>query len=218
MNDPMTAPTPTGLIPLDDAVDRLRAGGVVAFPTETVFGLGADALNPEAVERVYAMKGREKGKAMPVIVADLAMARRVTDGLTDRTRLLAEAFWPGPLTIVCPAKESIRGIVTAGGDTVALRTPGLPWLCELIRQVDRPLIAPSANRAGAEPAKAVDDLLRAFSRELTDGDLACCAPIGEIPIGQRPSTIIIPGTGPGDDRVIRQGPVTEADLLRVGVH
>jgi len=212
----MTAPTPTGLISLDDAVDRLRAGGVVAFPTETVFGLGADAMNPEAVERVYAMKGREKGKAMPVIVADLSMAEIVIDGLTGRARLLAQAFWPGPLTIVCPAKDSIRGIVTAGGDTVAVRTPGLPWLCELIRQVGRPLIAPSANRAGAEPARNVEDLRRAFGQELTEGDLAYCTPIGAIASGQRPSTIVIPGSGPGEDRMLREGSITKAELLRIG--
>ena len=215
----MTEQTQNGTIALDEAVERLRAGGVIAFPTETVFGLGADATNPAAVERVYVIKDRPRRQPMPVIVADLAMADAVTDGLIGRARRLAEAFWPGPLTLVCPASAAIDGIVTAGGDTVALRAPGLPLLCELIRELGRPIIAPSANRAGGEPARSIEDLRIIFAQELSTGELACFLPTNPPPDsmtpGREPSTIVVPGDQPGGDEVLRAGPITAEDLLRV---
>jgi len=209
----MTEPTsPTGTISLHAALDRLGAGGVIAFPTETVFGLGADATNPAAVERVYAIKGRPRTNPMPVVVADLAMAETLTDGLTGRARRLAEAFWPGPLTLVCPARDAVIGIVTAGGDTVALRTPGLELVCELIRALGRPLIAPSANRTGADPARTIEEVRSAFAREIEADELACYAPAAIKTPGSAPSTIVIPGETPGTDRVLRAGPITIDDL------
>jgi L-threonylcarbamoyladenylate synthase len=211
----MTTPTPSGTITREAALDRLRAGMVIAFATETVWGLGADATNADAVERVYGMKGRPKHKPMPVLVADLAMADGITTGLSGRARRLAEAFWPGPLTLVCPAARSIPGIVTGGGDTVAMRAPGLPALLELIRLLGRPIIAPSANRSGESPARTIDELRAHFADELACGTLACFAPPGSTGRGSEPSTIVAPGDRPGADRVLRDGPITAEELARI---
>ncbi len=207
--------TGAGTIPLEDALGHLRAGGALGFPTETVFGVGADALDPAAVERVYAIKGRPSDKPMPVLVADLEMAGSITASIPDRARRLADAFWPGPLTIVCPAAETIRGVVTAGGDTVALRAPGLPVLLELVRAYGRPIIAPSANRAGEPPAESLEEFQRVFAEELRSGDLACYCPAGAEITTSQPSTIVIPGDRQGDDTILRPGPIPAEALAAI---
>lgn len=204
-----------GPIPLDEARDHLRSGGALGFPTETVFGVGADALNPAAVERVYAIKGRPSDKPMPVLVADLEMAGSITASIPERARRLADAFWPGPLTIVCPASDSIRGVVTAGGDTVALRAPGLPLLLELVRALGRPVIAPSANRAGEPPAETLAEFQRVFADELASNALACYCPAGAETTTGQPSTIVIPGERQGGDTILRPGPITADSLAAI---
>ena len=127
------------------AVELLRAGEVVALPTETVYGLAANALDAEAVARIYEAKGRPAHNPVIVHVASLEMAKRcVADwpALGDR---LAKAFWPGPLTMVLPRAKHIPDIVTAGGETVGVRWPSHPFIQEVIRACDFPLAAPSAN-------------------------------------------------------------------------
>ncbi|MCB9838768.1 MAG: threonylcarbamoyl-AMP synthase [Phycisphaeraceae bacterium] len=206
---------PAGTITLEAALDRLAAGEVVAFPTETVWGLGADATNPDAVERVYELKGRPRDKPMPVLVADLGMARSLTPGLTGRALRLAQAFWPGPLTIVLPATPAIPPIVTADGGTVAVRAPGHSGLLDLVRRLGRPVIAPSANRAGQPPATTLGDTLAAFPEQIATGALACYVPEAPFRAGATPSTIVIPGDTPGADVVVRQGPVTALQLAQI---
>ncbi len=132
-----------------DAARTLRAGGLVAFPTETVYGLGADAANGEAIARLYAAKGRPRFNPLIVHVPDIAAARRF--GVFDPTaERLAAAFWPGPLTLVVPrAKDAaISELATAGLDTVALRAPAHPVAQQLLRAFGGTIVAPSANRSG----------------------------------------------------------------------
>ncbi len=133
---------------LSAAVDRLRAGGLVAFPTETVYGLGADALNPDAVARVFAAKGRPSTNPLIVHVADSAMAQTLASTWPAIADRLAAAFWPGPLTLVLPKAAHIPAPVTAGGPTVAIRAPDHPIALELLRRFGGPLVGPSANRSG----------------------------------------------------------------------
>jgi L-threonylcarbamoyladenylate synthase len=127
----------------------LRKGGLVAFPTETVYGLGADATNPQAVAALYAAKGRPAFNPLIAHVADLASAERL--GLFDAAaRDLAGAFWPGPLTLVVPARSDgpVCDLARAGLSTIALRVPSHPLARKLIAAVGRPIVAPSANRSG----------------------------------------------------------------------
>ena len=126
----------------------LRAGGLVAFPTETVYGLGADATNSDAVLRIYETKGRPRFNPLIVHVADLEMARRYVE--FSPLALQLASFWPGPLTLVLPRRPDaeLSDIVTAGLGTVGIRVPAHPLAQALIRAADRPIAAPSANRSG----------------------------------------------------------------------
>ncbi len=110
-----------------EAAEFLAAGGLVAFPTETVYGLGADGLNPEAVARIYVAKGRPATNPVILHVADVAQAQALVTRWPAEAQRLAERFWPGPLTLVLPAADTVPAIVRAGGPTVALRCPAIPW-------------------------------------------------------------------------------------------
>jgi L-threonylcarbamoyladenylate synthase len=130
------------------AAEIIRAGGLVAFPTETVYGLGADALNPAAVDRIYAAKGRPPTSPLIVHVGSIEVARQLTTGWSGTANRLARRFWPGPLTIVVAKHPAIPERVTAGLGTVGLRLPAHPVAQALIRAAGLPLAAPSANRFG----------------------------------------------------------------------
>lgn len=132
---------------IDRAVSILRAGGVIAFPTETVYGLGADARNAAAVQRVFDIKGRPSTNPVIVHVADATVGRRFASEWPDAATALVERFWPGPLTLVLPKVDAIVPAVTAGRSTVGLRAPDHPRTLELLRQFNGPLIGPSANRS-----------------------------------------------------------------------
>lgn len=131
-----------------EAVGRLRAGGVVAFPTETVYGLGADALSEAAVGRVFSLKGRPAENPLIVHVAGETMARRVVAGWPERAERVTRALWPGPVTIVLPKGAGVPASVTAGGGTVAVRCPDHPLALALIEAFGGPLVGPSANPSG----------------------------------------------------------------------
>jgi L-threonylcarbamoyladenylate synthase len=132
---------------LDKAVHLLRDGRLVAFPTETVYGLGADATNPEAVARIFQAKGRPATNPVIVHVAGIEQARRYTTEWSRNAQWLAEIFWPGPLTIVVPRAPAIAPAVSAGLDTVGLRAPRHALTLELLRLFDGAVAAPSANRS-----------------------------------------------------------------------
>jgi L-threonylcarbamoyladenylate synthase len=132
---------------LTEAAAILRAGGLVAFPTETVYGLGANALDADAVQRIYDAKGRPAINPLIVHVAGVAAARELTTDWTPLAQRLADAFWPGPLTLVLRKRAIIPGIVTAGGDTVGLRVPANAVALALLNEVQLPIAAPSANPA-----------------------------------------------------------------------
>src|SRR5438105_1377465 len=127
------------------AVELLRAGEVVALPTETVYGLAANALDAKAVARIYEVKGRPAHNPVIVHVTSVAMAKRCVANWPALADKLAKAFWPGPLTMVLPRAKNIPDIVTAGGGTVGVRWPSHPFIQEVIRACDFPLAAPSAN-------------------------------------------------------------------------
>ncbi len=131
---------------LTRAAALLREGKLVAIPTETVYGLAANALDPAAVERIYAAKGRPATSPLIVHVADKAMARSLARHWPETAELLAARFWPGPLTMVVPKAAHVPDNVTAGLDTVGLRMPSHPVALELIRRAGVPIAAPSANR------------------------------------------------------------------------
>ena len=137
------------------AASVLRGGGLIAFPTETVYGLGANALDADAVARIFLAKGRPATNPVIVHIADQDSLLNVTAAWPETAILLAARFWPGPLTIVVPKSPAIPNIVTAGGPTVAIRWPAHPVAQALIREAGVPIAAPSANRSTAlSPTRA----------------------------------------------------------------
>jgi L-threonylcarbamoyladenylate synthase len=134
--------------PVARAVQILRRGGLVAFPTETVYGLGADAANDAAVASVYRVKGRPGDHPLIVHIADAASLDRWARDVPHSARALAERFWPGPLTLVLKRSASVHDTVTGGQDTVGLRVPGHALALELLRAFGGGIAAPSANRFG----------------------------------------------------------------------
>ncbi len=130
------------------AAEILRAGGLVAFPTETVYGLGANALDERAVARVFEVKQRPRFDPLIVHIADVDRVERLAADFPPKARRLADRFWPGPLTLVLPKKPVVPDLVTAGCPTVALRIPDHPLALEFLRAADVPVAGPSANPFG----------------------------------------------------------------------
>jgi L-threonylcarbamoyladenylate synthase len=129
------------------AVEILRRGGLVAFPTETVYGLGADATSAEAIRRIFAAKGRPPTNPLICHVADESMARQYAQRWPAAASIIAEKFWPGPITIVVPKSASIPAEATAGRETVGLRAPNHPLALELLHAFGKPIAGPSANQS-----------------------------------------------------------------------
>ena len=131
---------------IERAADVLRAGNVVVFPTETVYGLGADVFQPVALERIFLAKGRPHSDPLIAHIADEAALELLTTALPEQAKRLASAFWPGPLTLVLPRGQRVPYLMTAGLETVAVRMPRHPVALALIRALGSPIAAPSANR------------------------------------------------------------------------
>ena len=183
-----------------EAARLIAAGEPVAMPTETVYGLAADATNGEAVALIYAAKGRPSFNPLIVHVADLAAAERI--GVFDETaRALAEAHWPGPLTLVVPLREDagIAPLVTAGLATIALRVPAHPAMQALLAATGKPLAAPSANASGKISATRADHV-----RASLGGRIALIIDGG--PCSQGIESTIVAATG-GAPRLLRRGPI-----------
>ncbi|HEV2973264.1 MAG TPA: L-threonylcarbamoyladenylate synthase [Pirellulales bacterium] len=148
------------------AADALRRGGLVAFPTETVYGLGANALDPAAVARIFAAKGRPANNPLIVHVASVEQARELAAGWPKTAERLAARFWPGPLTLVLPKQPIVPELVTAGAATVGLRIPAHPIARALIEAAGVPIAAPSANRSNAISPTTAEHVLKSLGAEV----------------------------------------------------
>lgn len=192
---------------LDRAAALLAAGACVAFPTETVYGLGADARHDDAVAGIYAAKARPAHNPLIVHITDVAAVAELAE-LTDAARALAAAFWPGPLTMVLPLRRGagLSGLVTAGLDSVALRVPAAPVAQALLRRCGLPLAAPSANRSGRISPTTADHVLAGLS-----GRIAAVIDGGPCAVGVE--STIVDMTGP--PRLLRPGGIPAEALSRV---
>jgi len=189
------------------AADLLRAGGVVALPTETVYGLAANALEAGAVAKIYEIKGRPAHNPIIVHVAGLEMARQCVGTWPAPAAQLARAFWPGPLTVVLPKSKRIPDLVTAGGATVGVRWPGHPFFQAVIRECGFPLAAPSANLSNQISPTNAEHVRRQLGDQLpliVDG--------GQSQVGIE-STVIDLTASPA--RVLRPGMIHEKSLAAV---
>lgn len=188
----------------DEAAEIIKTGGLVAVPTETVYGLAGNGLDEEAVKQIYEVKGRPQVKPLSLMVPGAEAMDSYCEDVPQGARLLAERFWPGPLTIVLKAKDFIPSIVLAGGDTVGLRCPDHPMTLELLKKAGVPFAAPSANPSGEESPKTAQKVWDYFSGRIEgiiDG--------GECGIG-RESTIISMAQKPYG--ILRQGALAEKEI------
>lgn len=181
------------------AAAAVRAGGVVAFPTETFYGLGAAASSAAGVARVFAVKGRPEGKPLLVLVDSVAMAESLALTVSDTARALMARHWPGALTLVLPARPSVPTALTAGTGTIGVRWPAHAVAVGLVRALGEPLTAPSANPSDTPPARTARDVLGYF-----DGALDLVLDGGPTP-GGAPSTVLDLTVDPL--RVLRRGAV-----------
>ena len=190
---------------LDHAAALLRAGELVAFPTETVYGLGADATNDSAVAAIFEAKARPRFNPLIVHVIDEAAARRLVR-FDERATLLAQRFWPGPLSLVLPRRAEcpVSLLASAGLDSLALRVPGHPLPRALIRAVGRPIAAPSANRSGRVSPTTAEHVL-----DELDGRIAAVLDGGACRVGVESTVLDLTGKQP---RLLRPGGVAAEAL------
>ncbi len=182
---------------LDEAAEIIKKGGLVAVPTETVYGLAGNGLDESAVKQIYEVKGRPAVKPLSLMVPGAEDIDKYCIDVPEGARLLAKQFWPGPLTIVLKAKEFIPSIVLAGGDTVGLRCPDHPMTLELLEKAGVPFAAPSANPSGQDSPKTAEKV-----QEYFDGLIDGIIDGGACGIG-RESTIISMAQTPY--KILRQG-------------
>lgn len=189
------------------AAEILRDGGLVAFGTETVYGLGANALDEQAVARIFEAKNRPHFDPLIVHIANIKWLDRLAEQLTPVAKALADAFWPGPLTMVLPKKDIVPDLVTSGLPSVAIRMPSHPLALELLQQVDLPIAAPSANPFGQiSPTTAhhVLDTLGDRIDLILDG--------GPCDVGVESTVVLMTGDRP---QILRHGGITQEQLESV---
>jgi L-threonylcarbamoyladenylate synthase len=184
---------------LHDAAAVLRSGGLVAFPTETFYGLGAAALSGAAVRRVFEVKGRAESKPLLVLVESIAMLARVAASIPPAAEPLMARHWPGPLTLIVPARATIPEVLTAGTGTVGVRVPGHPVARALVAALGEPVTAPSANPSGAPPPTTAAAVVAYF-----EGSIDVVIDAGPTP-GGAPSTVVDVTVDP--PRILRRGAV-----------
>jgi L-threonylcarbamoyladenylate synthase len=181
---------------VSEAARVLLSGGIIAFPAETVYGLGVDAGNPEALKLLYSIKKRDIGKPTSILISSPEELGRLTSGISREAGRLIDEFWPGPLTIVFKASKNVSEILTAGTGTIGIRMPGSRLCLRLLERAGIPMTAPSANPEGKPPAVSAEEALEYFGRGLDlvlDGGKST-----------QPPTTMVDSTGSGIS-IIREG-------------
>jgi L-threonylcarbamoyladenylate synthase len=205
------------------AAALLGQGRLVAFPTETVYGLGANALDPAAVNRIYEAKGRPGYNPLIVHVADAATARRLVTAWPDAAERLAARWWPGPVTLVLPKSREVPPEVTAGLSTVALRVPAHPVALALLKAAGVPVAAPSANRSGEVSPTTAEHVLRSLGDRvpmiLDAGPTTIGIESTVIDLSDRTPTLLRPGMVTREELESLIGPVeVAAPVAEVGTY
>ncbi len=203
---------------VERAAALIRAGKLVAFPTETVYGLGANALDAAAVERIYTAKRRPRTSPLIVHVDSIGMARGLASSWPAPADKLAERYWPGPLTMVLPKREHVPEIVTAGLPTVGIRMPAHPLALELIRAAGVPIAAPSANRFTELSPTAAGHVPEALADYVLDGGPARVGIESTVLSLVGSPVVLRPGVIPLPEIEGLIGPVTPAPAPGTGAH
>ena len=192
--------------------EAIKQGKLVLFPTETVYGIGADALNEEAVKKIYIAKGRASDNPLIVHIAKMEMLDRLVENVGNIEKILIKKFWPGPLTIVFKKKKIIPNIITGGLDTVAIRMPSNLVARKLIEYSNCPIAAPSANISGKPSGTIVEDII-----DELDGKVEYVIDGGKVDIGVESTVIRVVN---GIVHILRPGKIAPEDIekLNIPVH
>ncbi len=190
----------------EKAIQSLESGGIVIFPTETVFGIGCLLKFPESIKKLYKIKQRDSSKPTLLLVKDLEASKKLV--LFNKLAVrLADSFWPGPLTICLPAAKPVPEEVLGPDNTLALRVPDNDWLLSLLKAVDEPILGPSANLQGENPASKSDQIDKELVK-LVD------YVVDVEPGGSMPSTIVS-FVNDKDYKILREGPITTEQIKQV---
>ncbi|MBR6950763.1 MAG: threonylcarbamoyl-AMP synthase [Oscillospiraceae bacterium] len=192
---------------ISSVADTLRSGDLAAVPTETVYGLAADGRNAAAVKKLYEVKGRPPQKPISLLVPGWEACKALSDDLTESARILADAFWPGPLTIVVKKSRAVPDIVTAGRNTVGLRCPDHPLTLKLLREFGGPLAAPSANLSGMPSPKSAHEVLKALG-----GRIPFILDGGTCSVGIESTIVDLTGPVP---RILRRGGLAPEEIAHI---
>lgn len=190
-----------------ETADRIRSGGVVVYPTETVYGLGADPFNPVPFERVFSVKGRKTEKGLILLIRGRQDLDALVANIPRAAVVLMDAFWPGPLTLVFPASPSLPEHLSGSTPTIALRMSGAPVASALLRHVGGPITSTSANPSGRPPARSAQE-----AADVLGSDVDLILDGGTAP-DTRPSTLV--DVSVPHPRILRSGRIAESDLNRV---
>lgn len=195
------------LAELEEPAQIIKNGGIVVFPTETVYGIGANGLNAEAVKRIYEIKKRPLTKPINLLVNSVEMIEKVAKDITPLEYAIIKEFFPGPLTMILKKKEIVPDIVTAGGATVGIRMPANEIALELIKKAGVPLATPSANISDKPSKTNIKDVMKDFPKGVD-----CFIDGGESRIGVA-STIV--QVIDGVPHILRQGTITEEQIKKL---
>ena len=195
---------------LDDAAKVIKDGGLVLFPTETVYGIGANAFNDDAVKNIFIAKGRAQDNPLILHIANLEMLDEIAENISELEYKLMDAFWPGPFTIILNKKKGIANEATCGGDTVGVRMPSNRIAYELIKRAGVPIAAPSANISGRPSGTNLEDIIEELSEKvdfIIDG--------GESEIGLESTVVRVID---GEIKILRPGKITKEDMIKITEH
>ena len=187
---------------ISQAAEILKQGGIVAFPTDTVYGLGAICTDEEAVKKIFAAKGRDEGKPLSILVSSIEQAEKIALEIPEKARRLMTKYWPGALTIVLRKRPEISDIVSAGKDTIGIRMPDSRMTVALLEAAGMPLAAPSANTSGKRSSVSADDVICDLSGKvdmILDG--------GICPVGISSTVVDLTGEKP---LILREGVITKS--------
>lgn len=195
---------------MDNAAKVIKDGGLVLFPTETVYGIGANGFDDEAVKKIFIAKGRAQDNPLILHIANLEMLDEIAENISELEYKLMDAFWPGPFTIILNKKKGIANEATCGGDTVGVRMPSNRIAYELIKRAGVPIAAPSANISGRPSGTNLEDIIEELSEKvdfIIDG--------GESEIGLESTVVRVID---GEIKILRPGKITKEDMIKITEH
>lgn len=195
---------------MDNAAKVIKDGGLVLFPTETVYGIGANAFNDDAVKNIFVAKGRAQDNPLILHIANLEMLDEIAENISELEYKLMDSFWPGPFTIILNKKKGIANEATCGGDTVGVRMPSNRIAYELIKRAGVPIAAPSANISGRPSGTNLEDIIEELRDKvdfIIDG--------GESEIGLESTVVRVID---GEIKILRPGKITKEDMIKITEH